>query len=232
MDGLKQTLQAGNPQVMVDTSFNSPSLVEHLGRIGFRTALIDCEHGSASVETVDNLARAARAANMYTIARAETLAPHTLIRYLDCGVDGLMVPLVHNADMARRFVDIVRYSRPNTHQDILKVAMVESAEGIANIDDLIAVDGIDVLFLARVDLSKSLGHGGDKSHPEVREMIDGAVAKVRKAGKMFGLGGDYGDVGRVIQTGASLVYVSARLFLTRGAELYQSDTGLSFTPRA
>ncbi len=79
-------------------------------------------------------------------------------RCLDCKIAGIIMPHVAAAS-ARRIVDTVRYALPSDRQDILIIAMLESATAVANIDDIddiddiLAVEGVDVFFLARVNLS-------------------------------------------------------------------------------
>jgi len=69
--GLKQTLDGGGTAVMVNLTFNSPNLVEHLAALGFDAVMLDCEHTSASVESIEELARAARAAGIAAIVRPD-----------------------------------------------------------------------------------------------------------------------------------------------------------------
>lgn len=224
MKNLKQRVAAG-AEILVDCAFNSPPLVEYLGKLGFTSVLIDCEHGAAGIERVEELTRAARASRVNPIVRTETHAAHAISRYLDCGAEGIMVPMVDTPDMAREIVRTIRYARPQTYEEILIVAMIESREAILKLPQIMAVEGIDIFFLARVDLSKSLGHGGDKSHPAVLSMIDDAVTQLKNAGLQFGLGGDLGDVSRVVATGAHLILVNSRAFLNHGAQVYLTQAG-------
>jgi len=219
--GLKQVLAGGGRAVLVNLVFNSPNLVEHLAGLGFDAVMLDCEHTSASVERIEELVRAARASGIAAIVRPEKLDEALVTRYLDCKPAGLMVPHVDDAATARRIVEAVRYARPDQHQDLVVIAMIESAAAVADIDEILAVEGIDVFFLARVDLSKSLGHGGDKRHPEVVATVSRLIARIRAAGRIAGAAGDYDKVEEILAQGVQLVFVGTKDLLLPGARSYR-----------
>ncbi len=221
MPNLKQVFASGGHAVMVNLIFNSPNLVEYLASLGFEAVMLDCEHTSASVERIEELARAARASGIAAIVRPEKLDEALINRYLDCKIAGIMVPHVDDAAAARRIVEIVRYARPNEHQDIVIIAMLESAAAVENIDEILAVEGIDVFFLARVDLSKSLGYGGDKRHPEVRAMVDRLITRIQAAGRHAGAAGDYDTVSEIAAQGVRLIFVGTKNLLEPGARAYR-----------
>lgn len=221
MPDLKRIFANCGNAVMVNLTFNSPNLVEYLASLGFEAVMLDCEHTSASVERVEELARAARAAGIAAIVRPEKLDEALITRYLDCNIAGIMVPHVDDAAAAQRIVDIVRYARPNDYQDIVIIAMLESAAAVANIDEILAVEGIDVFFLARVDLSKSLGYRGDKRHPEVRAMVDKLIARIQAAGRHAGAAGDYDMVPEIAAQGVRLIFVGTKSLIEPGARAYR-----------
>ena len=221
MNALKQTLAGGKLAVMVNLMFNSPNLVEYLGALGFEAVMLDCEHTSASVERIEELARAARAAGIAAIVRPEKLDEALITRYLECKVSGLMIPHVDDAATARRIIDAVRYALPATYADILIIAMLESADAMKNIDEILAVDGIDLFFIARVDLSKSLGFKGDKHHPEVRAAVDRLIDRIQAAGRQVGVAGDYDRVDEMAGKKVNLLFVSTKGLLEPGAKSYR-----------
>lgn len=221
LNRLKALLASGGRAVMVNLMFNSPNLVEHLGELGFEAVMLDCEHSSASVERIEELARAARASGIAAIVRPEKLDAALITRYLDCKISGLMIPHVDDAATAQRIVDMVRYAQPRTWEDVLIVAMLESRQALDNIDEILRVEGIDVFFLARVDLSKSLGLGGDKHHPVVIDAVSRAVAQIRAVGKYAGAAGDADRVRETVAQGVQLIYVSTKGLLDTGARSYR-----------
>ena len=185
-NSLKEKLRRDEVVVVVNPDHPSPSLTEFVASLGFDGVFIDCEHGMATVERVQEMCRAARAAGVQSIVRPEWNAPHLLTRYLDAGADGLMVPHVETAASAKQIVETVRYARPKDFGDKLLIAMVESVAAIDNIPELLAVDGIDVLFVGPSDLSSSMGFAGQAHHPDVKAMVKRAIGEIRAGGKQAG----------------------------------------------
>lgn len=218
---LKQKLSTGAPVFMARVPFNAPRFVEHLGRIGLDAVMLDCEHTSASVERIEELARAAHAVGIPAIVRPETLDRAVITRYLDAGADGIMVPLVETAAMAREIVQILRYARPRNHAELLAIAMIESVPAVDALPEMLGVEGIDVFFVARGDLAKSMGLAGEKTHPAVQPVLDRALATIRDAGAWAGAAGDADGVEAVVRKGARLVMVSPDALLQRAFAEYR-----------
>src|SRR5262244_3005264 len=91
---LKTKLAAGRAATLINADHASPTLVEKLGQFGFDAVLIDCEHGTPGPERVEEMARGAHSGGLVAVVRPETGLDWLLRRYLVCGVDGWMVPLV------------------------------------------------------------------------------------------------------------------------------------------
>jgi 4-hydroxy-2-oxoheptanedioate aldolase len=131
-------------------------------------------------------------------------------QYLDLGVQSLLIPMVETAEQARALVSAVRYpprggrgvgsalaraSHWNRIPDYLRRAddsvcllvQIESAAGLANLDEIAATEGIDGLFIGPADLSASLGHLDEPNHPEVHAAIDDAVVRILRHGKAAGI---------------------------------------------
>src|SRR5690606_35750994 len=125
---------------------------------------------------------------------------------LDTGVQNLLIPMVQNADEAAAAVAAVRYppqgirgvgsalaraSRWNRIPDYLKraneemcvLAQIETPAGLAALDDILKVEGLDGIFIGPSDLSANMGHIGNPGHPEVMAVIDDAITRIIKAGK-------------------------------------------------
>ena len=146
----KDKLKRGEVVVVVNPDHPSPSLTEFIGGLDFDGVFIDCEHGVASVERVQDMCRAARAAGVESIVRPETNASHLIARYLDAGAGGIIVPHVETAAAARRIVETVRYTRPKDYEDKVVIVMIESLTAIGNLPDILNVEGVDV-YLHRAE---------------------------------------------------------------------------------
>ncbi|WP_321897019.1 HpcH/HpaI aldolase family protein [Burkholderia cepacia] len=221
---LKAKLQSGDVATFIHSSHSSASLVEKLGEIGFDAVLIDCEHGSAGPKEVEEMARAANVAKMVSIVRPEDAAPWLITRYLECGVDGFMIPLVPNAEVAQTVVDRLRFSAPFDYKDRFIILMIETLEAVNNLPEILKVEGVDAYFIAPGDLALTMGavpfayewQDGERGR-EVKETIDRAIKTIVDAGKVCGTLVNRGDVQSFIEKGVQLVYDHANHMLMRGS---------------
>ncbi len=224
MNKAKEKLRAGGTVLVFNPNFPSAALVEHAGGLGFDVAFIDCEHGPAGFERVDDLARAARAGGMTSILRPWSSEPALITRFLDCGVGGIQFPHVDDAATAREVVDIVRSARGARFADTVVAAMIESAKAAENISSIVAVDGLDVVVVGRADLSRSLGHAGEANHPDVQRAIDTIIGAARNSGRVaagFNLH-DWESGPALREKGVRWFTLHARTMLARGTQQVQS----------
>jgi 4-hydroxy-2-oxoheptanedioate aldolase len=132
-----------------------------------------------------------------------------LKQLLDIGVANLLVPMISTAEQARELVTAVRYppkgnrgighalaraSRWNRNagyfaeweENALIIAQIETKEALANLDEILEVEGIDAYFIGPADLAASLGYPGEMAHPAVVQQTDEAIRTIRRAGKPVG----------------------------------------------
>lgn len=221
---LKQKLKSGEVATLVHSSHPSPSLVEKLGECGFDAVLIDCEHGTAGPERVEDMARAATLSGIVSIVRPEDPQPWMITKYLECGIDGLMIPLVSDAKTASSLVDRFRFSAPFDHQDRLMILMIETVEAVENLPGILGVDGVDAYLVAPGDLALTMGatpfsyewHGGERPK-EVAAMIDRAINTIIDAGKPCGTLVNHNDAADFIAKGVTLLYDHTNHMLSYGS---------------
>jgi 2-keto-3-deoxy-L-rhamnonate aldolase RhmA len=210
IETFKDRLRAGQSVTVINPDHPSPSLVEFMGRLPIDGVFIDCEQGSPDVETVENMARAARLGGLASLVRVFSPDDWVIERYLLRGVDGIVAPRLDTAAQAEQVVAAVRYCLPRQHQEKLVVAQ--------RLADFLGVDGIDVYFIGPVDLAKSLGFEGDFRRPEVQHAIDAAIAAIRGAGRVAGILVDRGSVENYRNKGVQFFYAHANGFLAHGAD--------------
>ncbi|RQG87782.1 aldolase [Natrarchaeobius halalkaliphilus] len=193
---LKQKIEEREYPVGNWVSIGHPTVVEVNAMLGFDFVLIDTEHTTMSLETVEHLVRAAEARNEETgsVVRVPDGDPTRIKRVLDIGVDGVMIPMVETAEEAERIVESTLYPPDgirgiaggraakygldfqryvNTaNGSILKIAQIETKTGLENVEEIAAVDGIDALFIGPADLSGSLEKLGDYDAIKVHDAID------------------------------------------------------------
>jgi 2-keto-3-deoxy-L-rhamnonate aldolase RhmA len=188
---LRERLARGEAVTMFNTHHMSSGLAVRLVELGGDSVFVDCEHGTWSFEDVRVVSHAVRAAGGAAIVRPQSHERPLMIRYLNAGADGLMVPMVETADQARAIVDAVRYACPADHEKRLVIVMIETPAAIGNLDTLLKVDGVDVFFIGPGDLSQNMGYPpappfGEPRPQAVIDKVGEAVDAIRAAGKIAG----------------------------------------------
>ncbi|CAH1903996.1 4-hydroxy-2-oxoheptanedioate aldolase [Candidatus Nitrotoga sp. HW29] len=192
---LKQALVNGKTVFGLLNSIPSPLVVEMIGYAGYDFVILDMEHVCVNPETLENMVRAAECAAMTPLIRVPNAAPENILRALDCGAQGIVIPHVRNRFDAEQAVTASRYyplgSRgisggrttgfgtldlptyfERANAEIMVVAMIEDKEGIDNLDAILSVTGIDMVLEGAIDLSQSYGLPGQAQHPSVEAAID------------------------------------------------------------
>jgi 4-hydroxy-2-oxoheptanedioate aldolase len=158
---------------------------------------------------MQNLVRAAQCANTVSVIRAPDSHEVSIAKALDIGAMGIQVPNVETADQARSIIDAAKYAPEGTRgvcrfvraaeysniersqyfkqaNEILVVIQVEGLRGIENLDGILEVDGIDVIFIGPYDLSQALGVGGQIDHPAVEEKMKDVTRAARRRSLVVG----------------------------------------------
>ena len=226
MNKVKAKLAARQVVTMFNPDYAAPRLIEYVAAFGLDVAFIDAERQSYDFERIEEMARAARAAGIVSVARPWMNDPGLITRYFDCGVGGIKLPHIENAATARSMLDIVRYARPKDYADKIVIIMVETPAAIANIDEIAAVPGIDVINIGVNDVALAAGFPGEPEHPKVVALVDAAIARILKGGKTVGLNVLTNWEERMpyfLGKGVRWFNVHVNTFITRGARQY---TGL------
>lgn len=191
---LKARLLAGHRVYGLLNSIPAPLLVEMIGYAGYDFVILDMEHVGVNPQTLENMIRAAECCGVTPLVRVPGAEPGAILRALDAGAQGIVVPRVQDGDQARQAVRASRYhplgergiSGGRTtgfgtlglqdymalaNREIMVVAMIEDSMGVENIDAIAAVPGVDMILEGAVDLSQSFGVPGQAQHPAVQAAI-------------------------------------------------------------
>lgn len=205
---LRARLAAGERIYGVINSIAAPLLVEMIGYAGFDFVILDLEHVGVNPQTLEDLIRAAECCGLTPLVRVPGVEPGTILRALDAGAQGVVVPRVQDAQQARQAVHAARYhplgdrgiSGGRTtgfgalplaeymalaNREIMVVAMIEDSAGVEAIDAIVAVPGIDMVLEGAIDLSQSLGVPAQAQHPSVQEAIRRVAAACFARGVPF-----------------------------------------------
>ena len=245
---LKQKLQDGKAAFGVMLTFPSAPMVEMLGHLGYDWILIDNEHGSVTVENSEDMIRAAELTGMAPIVRPVSNKPEIIAPFLDRGAWGVQIPHVNTADEARAAVDAVKYplqghrgvfsgGRPgeygfagntaeyveDANRNTLVCLMIEEVEAIENLEEMVAVDGVDVFFIGSGDLSASMGYAGQQTHPEVQAMMERGITVIREAGKVAGCSCPDAYVPKFLDMGVQYFHGSVSRLIHSSSATYLGD---------
>jgi 4-hydroxy-2-oxoheptanedioate aldolase len=178
------------------------SIVEVFGLSGFNFIILDNEHGYTNYETLKNHIRAAELSNLVPIIRVANDNPENISKSLDIGAYGIQVPNINSKEQVEQVIKaakfhptgdrgVCKYVRAAEFKNIEKkdyfrlandtliIIQVEGKEGVRNIDDILNVKGIDVLFIGPYDLSQSLGVPGEIMHEKVIKTMNAIINKAK-----------------------------------------------------
>ena len=207
---LREKLAAGEAVLGTWVVVASPMLVDVLGTAGLDFVVIDGEHGAMTFETAQQMIIAAESRGMSPVMRISGVSESETLKALDIGAHCVQIPNVGNRDMLERAVRHAKFppvgdrgfspfvrAGDYTHHNGLRISReananallaihVESQEAIEYIDDILEVEALDIVFLGRYDISKSLGITGQTDNPRVIDVMRTVATKIEHAGKVAG----------------------------------------------
>ncbi len=206
---LKKKLAAGQNVIGCIVQGALPALVEIAGLTGFDFVFIDAEHGPLSEGDCEELIRAAEARDIVPLVRVRENNAGLILRYLDAGAMGIILPGLKNKAEAEAAVRAVKYyprgerglsgTRSSNfglgsmkeyvqyaNEQTMVLTIIENPEAVANMAEILSVDGLDAAIIGTSDLAQSLGFPGEGNRPEVQAAFDRAVAGGLPTGKAIG----------------------------------------------
>ncbi|WP_413733622.1 HpcH/HpaI aldolase family protein [Sodalis sp. RH21] len=239
----KQAIKNGQVQLGLWTQLGSHIAAEILSGCGYDFIGLDAEHGPSEYrEIYCQLQACAAGGPTQPIVRLPNQDISLIKRYLDAGVNTLMVPQVDTVEQAKMLVSAVRYpphgirgycGAPRASnfgriknyatacdREICLIVMPETTTSLDNLEEMAAIDGIDAFFIGPGDLAASLGYIGQPMHPAVINAIEESGRRIKAAGKAVGiLCTDEKQTRRYIELGFQIIAIgSDQGLLTNGAE--------------
>lgn len=207
---LKEKLAKGEKPIGTFFELGSPSVVEALGRSGLDFVILDNEHGPFEAESSRDFARAAENSGVTALARVREVSRPAILKLLDVGVQGLIIPDVHTVEQVQQIIAYGKYypigqrgfcpSRKDGwgydamaqqpvpdqmaywNEQTLIIPQCETVGALEKIEEIVALEGVDGIFIGPFDLSISMGIPGQFDHPD---FVD-ALKRVQKACKDAG----------------------------------------------
>ena len=256
---VRSKLAAGLPVLVAKSNFHSPEIIEMLGFLGYDCVWICNEHLYHDDSEIDHLIRAARASGIDTLLRRNMSGYERALIPLESGVNGLMIPRVRTVDYVKRVVEYTKFPPlgrrgidgvnadadfgfmelgeylDRANERTFLVIQIEDPEAVDIVEEIAAIDGIDVLFVGPGDLSLAYGVPGELRHPKVQAAIDRVAEACGKHGKVAGTPAiDAEDTQRLMDRGYRLVTTSADYRFVRNGLMSTKETfeDLGFTFRA
>lgn len=206
----KAGLAAGNPQYGLWLGIPDPSVAEMLAGAGFDWLVVDHEHGAFELRDIISHLQAMAPYDVAPIVRPVDDNPALLKKLCDIGAQSFIVPMIDTADQAAAVVAAVKYppegrrglgtsmaraARWNTvtgyvdraNDEMCVIVQAETVTAMENLEAIANTDGIDGVFIGPSDLSASMGHIDDASHPDVVAAVGNGLRVIRDAGKHAGL---------------------------------------------
>ena len=237
----KTALREGKTQFGCWVSLANAYTTEMMGTAGFDWLLIDNEHSPNDLRSTLEQLQVLQASSSHAIVRVSLGETYIIKQMLDAGAQSILVPMVESAEQARdlvrdvtyppkgrrgvgyalarasRFSEITDYGT-TADAEICLLVQVENRAGLAALDDILAVDGVDGVFIGPADLAADMGHMGNMHHPEVQEAIMDAIRRIRAAGKAPGILSTQDEMTKnALDAGAQFVAVGADSLLLVGA---------------
>ena len=206
----KEKIKEGKNAYGVFVPMWCPTIVEIIGHIGFDFVILDAEHSPMSAESCEQMVRAADCVNITPIIRIAMNIRQNILRYLDIGALGVLMPQINSKAEVETVIESVKYPPEGrrglagvraanygltgslgayvkeANREIMVIVQVETMKAIDNLKEILAVPGTDVIFIGPTDLSSAMGYPGQANHPEVQKMIGYLVDEIRTAGKAAG----------------------------------------------
>ncbi len=243
----KQALAEGRTQIGLWVGLADGYATEVLAGVGFDWLLIDGEHAPNDLRSTLHALQAVSSAwsahphRSHPVVRIPVGRADLIKQALDIGAQTILVPMVDTAAQAHELARAMRYppdgirgmgaalaraSRWQAYPNYLHEAnaqtcllvQVESVEGLAELDAIAAVPGVDGVFIGPADLSASMGHVGAPGHADVQQAMADAIARIRRAGKAAGILSTTEDQARKwLDLGATFVAVGIDTMLLTNA---------------
>ena len=203
-NNLKEALKKGKNVFGPFMKFTDPAAVEIMGFSGFDFVIIDSEHGPISMQSAQNMIRAAETANITPVIRVANNNEALILRALDIGAQGIEIPQINDNLQAIKAIRSVKYAPQgergvcryvraanyssmdkfeyfkSANNETMIIAHIEGVEGINNLDEILSIPGIDVIFIGPYDLSQSLGIPGQVNNSLVVEKMKEVVLKCKE----------------------------------------------------
>lgn len=222
-NSVKTKLKHKQPVFGVLSNSSDPTIAELCGFLGLDFYMIDGEHSPVTTAQVQEIVRACEVSGIIPLARLRSNDPKLILQYVDVGVMGIMMPGIKTVAEVEAFVRAVKYPPVGerglgfvrvaeylqgtidqgqyvqfANEQTLVLPQIENQEAVANLDELLQVEGVDGFVVGPRDLAMSMGYFDGPNHDEVKRTIARIVEKVNNAGLIVGTTAASGDQAKAL----------------------------------
>jgi len=235
----KQKLQQGLPVYGVIATSDDPQLAELFGLSGFDYYILDAEHGLIDPTQAINVIRACERTNITPLVRIGSKDPKLVLQYLDAGMLGVMMPGLESVEEVKMLVEAVKYqpvgkrgvglSRASgymaytseapkyiqfANENTMVIIQFEDEKLLPEFEAMCSVQGVDACMIGPRDLSLNMGFPDGPNHPEVQEVIDKAIAIMKKANITAGITANtHADAAKQVARGANMILATPQALI-------------------
>ena len=232
METLRDRWRSGATTLGLWASYANPSTAEALGRAGLDYVCIDSQHGLVDFTSAVGMYPAIAYGGTTPICRVPWNEPGIIGKHLDAGAQGIIVPMVNNRAEAEAAVAAIRYpplgarsygpagvapryenyfDNAQSGEQVAVIPMIETAQALAAVDDIVSTPGIDAIYVGPADLSLSLGlaPGNNDDQPVFVEALEAIVAACEQHGVVAGIHANGALTPRRVEMGFRMVTVTA-----------------------
>jgi 2-keto-3-deoxy-L-rhamnonate aldolase RhmA len=239
---IKEKLKNGEVVIGTWSIISSPTLTEIMGLSGLDFQIFDMEHGVYNIESLENSVRACELSECYPLVRVPNEYTSILQPILDIGVHGVIFPQVKDKKSVvtavestkffpsgvrgyNPFTRVASYKKPISNKTGklnngfgLTSIIVETLDSYENLNKIVEVEDLDLVYLGVYDMSIALGCEGDVSHPKVQDFVRNSIDIVKTAGKSVGLMVmNKDDINRAIDMGATFLVYAVDSFIVHSS---------------
>ena len=253
-NSMKEKMDRGEKVIGAFSCLGSPAVIEIMGQLGMNFVIFDNEHCSGDDTATENLIRTALLRDLLPIVRVKQLDRSSILKTLDMGAMGIMVPFIKTVDDVKQFIQFAKY-RPVgdrgcglgrvscfgfeplvanhimdyfewANSNTLTIAQCETVECVENIEEILQVEGLDGMFIGMFDLSVSMNMPKKFTDPKFIEATEKVRIACKNAGKFcIGLGMDAVSAKKQLVLGYDAVATTDSQLFGNGINEYLVYTG-------
>lgn len=239
---VREKLRNGETVVGIFIPMPSPDIVEIAALAGFDFALLDAEHGRISPGDAYPMILAAEARDIPAFVRVGENDRQVILKYLDLGVSGVMIPQTNTPELAQEAVRSMRYAPdglrglaggrtfdfgagapmaelvPKINDRVMSIVQFEHIDALPHVEAMLETPGLDIFFVGPTDLGQSMGYGGQLGHPEVEQVIQQVADIVKRSDAALAIvAPDAETTNRRIEQGFQVIVSNAPALLMRAS---------------